>query len=140
MNYWLIKSEPEEYSFDDLLKDGSTQWTGVRNYAARIHLRNMRSNDRCFFYHSVNDREIVGIARISKEAYPDPTFEGSIDWVAVDVIPVKKLNKKVSLGQLKADKQFEDLELIRISRLSVSPVSEKHWKAILKLADTKDVN
>lgn len=140
MQYWLIKSEPEEFSFDDLLRDGATQWTGVRNYAARINLRAMKKNDLCFFYHSVKDREIVGIARVSKTAYPDPTYDGKIEWVAVDVIPVKKLAKKVTLDQLKADGRFEDLELIRISRLSVLPVSTSHWKAILKLAQTSDVS
>jgi len=133
MKYWLLKTEPEEYSFADLLRDKTTAWTGVRNYAARINLRAMKKGDLCFIYHSVSDKEIVGIAEITKEAYADPTNETKVEWVAVDMRPVSALKNKISLAQLKADHFYDDLELIRISRLSVVPVEKKHWDAIMSL-------
>jgi predicted RNA-binding protein with PUA-like domain len=136
MKYWLIKSEPEAYSFDDLLKDKITEWSGVRNYAARNNLKAMSTGDLALFYHSVNDKELVGIARVEKEFYPDPTNDTKIEWVCVDFSPVKALNKKISLAEIKGNKAFADLELVTNSRLSVMPVKKSHWDRILKIADT----
>ena len=131
MSYWLIKSEPEVYSWDQLNKDKQTRWDGIRNYAARLHLRAMKKGDLVFFYHSNKGTEIVGIASIVKEAYPDPT--STDDWSAVDVKPVKKLNHPVSLDQIKKDKKLSTMALVRISRLSVQPVTESEWNIIMKM-------
>lgn len=132
MPYWLIKSEPEVYSWDQLVKDKQTRWDGIRNYAARLHLRSMKKGDPIFFYHSNKGTEIVGIAIVSKEAYPDPTSSDPA-WFAVDVKPLKKLVKPVSLEQIKKEKKLSAMALVRISRLSVQPVSEDEWKIIMKL-------
>jgi predicted RNA-binding protein with PUA-like domain len=136
MNYWLVKSEPGAYSWDDLVKDKSTSWTGVRNYAARIHLKGMKKNDQVLFYHSNEGMEIVGIAKVAKEFYQDPTTDDS-NWVTVDLKPYKKLKKPVSLTQIKADKRLADMALVRIGRLSVQPVTEKEWEIIMELAGEK---
>ena len=136
MAYWLIKSEPSVYSWDQFEKDKHAVWDGVRNYAARIHLRAMKKGDEAFYYHSNEGLAIVGIAKIVKEAYQDPTTE-DINWVAVDVKPVKKLKKPVTLAQIKSDKRLTGMALIKISRLSVSPVTSSEWDAILQLADGK---
>ena len=136
MAYWLVKSEPFVYNWQQFVKDGSTCWDGVRNYAARIHLRAMKKGDQAFYYHSNEGTEIVGIAKIIKEAYSDPTAKEG-DWSAVDLAPVKALKNPVSLAQIKADKRLKDMALVRISRLSVSPVTEMEWKAILDLAGMK---
>ena len=136
MSYWLVKSEPSSYSYDQLEKDGHTVWNGVRNYAARLHLRGMKKGDEVLYYHSMENLEIVGIAKISKEAYQDPTTDDD-KWVAVDLKPHKKLKKAVSLDQVKKDKRFKEMALVRISRLSVQPVTEKEWKAIMELAGEK---
>ena len=133
MNYWLVKSEPSTYGWEQLVKDKKTTWDGVRNYAARTHLRSMKKGDEVFFYHSNEGMEIVGIARVDKEAYQDPTTEDT-NWVAVDLKPYKKLKKPVSLSQVKADKHLKDMPLVRIGRLSVQPVTEKEWKIIMELA------
>jgi predicted RNA-binding protein with PUA-like domain len=135
MAYWLIKSEPSAYSYDQLVKDGSTAWEGVRNYASRIHLRAMKKGDLAFFYHSNEGTDIVGIAKVAKEAYQDPTTKD--EWVAVDFKPHKKLKKPVSLTQIKADKRLSEMALVRISRLSVQPVTEKEWEIIMELAGEK---
>jgi predicted RNA-binding protein with PUA-like domain len=132
MSYWLIKSEPEVYSWDQLVKDKQTRWDGIRNYAARLHLRSMKKGDEVFFYHSNKGTEIVGIAVVTKEAYPDPTSSDPA-WFAVDVKPLKKLVKPVSLEQIKKEKKLSAMALVRISRLSVQPVSEEEWKIIMKL-------
>jgi predicted RNA-binding protein with PUA-like domain len=132
MSYWLIKSEPEVYSWDQLVKDKQTRWDGIRNYAARLHLRSMKKGDEVFFYHSNKGTEIVGIALVTKEAYPDPTSSDPA-WFAVDVKPLKKLVKPVSLEQIKKEKKLSAMALVRISRLSVQPVSEEEWKIITKL-------
>jgi predicted RNA-binding protein with PUA-like domain len=132
MSYWLIKSEPEVYSWDQLVKDKQTRWDGIRNYAARLHLRSMKKGDEVFFYHSNKGTEIVGIAVVIKEAYPDPTSSDPA-WFAVDVKPLKKLVKPVSLEQIKKEKKLSAMALVRISRLSVQPVSEEEWKIITKL-------
>ena len=133
MNYWLVKSEPSTYGWEQLVKDKKTTWDGVRNYAARIHLRSMKKGDEVFYYHSNEGMEIVGIAKVDKEAYQDPTTEDT-NWVAVDLKPYKTLKKPVSLMQIKADKRLKDMALVRIGRLSVQPVTEKEWKIIMELA------
>jgi predicted RNA-binding protein with PUA-like domain len=136
MNYWLVKSEPSTYGWEQLVKDKKTTWDGVRNYAARIHLRSMKKGDEVLYYHSNEGMEIVGIAKIDKEAYQDPTTEDT-NWVAVDLKPYKKLKGSVSLSQIKADKRLKDMALVRIGRLSVQPVTEKEWKIIMELAGEK---
>jgi len=133
MAYWLMKSEPFKYSWDQLLKDKRTFWDGVRNYAARNNLRAMRKGDRAFFYHSNEGVEIVGIAEIIKEAYQDPTTSEAA-WVSVDIKPIQTLKKPVSLAQIKADKRLANMALIRLARLSVQPVTEKEWQTIMELA------
>jgi predicted RNA-binding protein with PUA-like domain len=136
MNYWLIKSEPGEYSFDDLLKDGSTIWSGVRNYAARNNLRAMKLGDPVLFYHSVDDKEVVGICKVSKEHYPDPTAtEG--DWSVVEVVPGVKMNKKVHLTAIKANEALQNIALVRIGRLSVMPLEKNEFELILEMGETK---
>ncbi len=134
--YWLIKSEPSAYSWEQFQKDGKTVWSGIRNYAARLHLRTMKKGDEVLFYHSNEGLDIVGIAKVVKEAYQDPTTDDD-RWVAVDVKPVRKLKNPVSLEQIKKDKRLQDMALIRISRLSVQPVKEEEWKAIMELSEKK---
>jgi predicted RNA-binding protein with PUA-like domain len=135
MSYWLVKSEPEAYAWSQLVKDGVTAWTGVRNFAARNHLRAMKSGDRVFFYHSGEEKSVVGLARVVKEAYPDPTAtEG--DWSCVDLAPEKALAKPVTLAAIKADKILKEMVLVRQSRLSVSPVTSEQFERLLQLAKT----
>jgi predicted RNA-binding protein with PUA-like domain len=133
MAYWLVKSEPSVYSFDDLQKDKQTAWTGVRNYAARLHLNNMKKGDKVLYYHSMDVTEIVGIAEVVKESYNDPTTPDE-RWVAVDIKAVKKLKKPVTLEQVKKDKRLANMALVRISRLSCQPVTEQEWKVVMELA------
>ena len=130
MAHWLMKSEPGSYSWDALVRDGGTEWDGVRNNAARLHLRAMKVGDEAFFYHSMAERSIVGIMRISREAQPDPK-DG--DWVSVAVEPVRALGP-VTLKAIKADPRLAKMELIRQSRLSVAPVRDEEWAAVLDLA------
>ncbi len=130
--WWLVKSEPEAYSFAQLEKDGSTAWTGVRNFQARNNLRAMKKGDSVLFYHSVSDKQVVGVAKVLREAYPDPTAtEG--DWSCVDLEPAKALAKPVPLDALKADAVTQNLPLIRQSRLSVTPVTKEQFDRIIKL-------
>jgi len=136
MAYWLVKSEPSTYSFDQLQKDGNTIWDGVRNYAARIHLRSMKKGDQVLFYHSNEGTEIVGIAKVAKEAYQDPTTTDEA-WVAVDLKPHKKIKKPVSLAQIKTNKRLADMALVRLGRLSVQPVTEKEWDIVMEMAGEK---
>jgi predicted RNA-binding protein with PUA-like domain len=136
MGHWLVKSEPSVYSFDQLVKDKSTVWSGVRNYAARLHLRGMKKGDEVLYYHSNEGTDIVGIAKVVKEAYQDPTTDDD-RWVAVDIAPVRRLPKPVSLTQIKADKRLADMALVRIGRLSVQPVTDKEWKVVMELAEHK---
>jgi predicted RNA-binding protein with PUA-like domain len=131
--YWLVKSEPFKYSWDQFVKDGQTFWDGVRNYQARNNLRAMKKGDLVFWYHSNEGLEIVGIAKVVKEAYQDPTTEDT-NWVVVDLKPVKKLPKPVTLAQMKADIRLEKLGLIKQGRLSVSPVSVEEWGVIEEMA------
>jgi predicted RNA-binding protein with PUA-like domain len=133
MAYWLLKSEPFKYSWEQFLKDKRTFWDGVRNYAARNNLRAMKKGDLAFFYHSNEGVEIVGIAEIVKEAYQDPTTEETA-WVAVDVKPLQTLKKPVSLAAIKADKRLSAMALVKLGRLSVQPVTDKEWKIVLALA------
>ncbi len=136
MSYWLVKSEPNVYGWEDLIKEKQTVWSGVRNYAARIHLKAMKKGEEVLFYHSNEGMEIVGIAKVIKEFYQDPTTE-DINWVAVDLKPVKKLKKPVTLTQIKSDKRLQEMALVRLGRLSVQPVTEKEWKIIIELAGEK---
>ena len=133
MNYWLIKSEPFKYSWDQFVEDKITYWDGVRNYLARNHLRAMKKGDKLFFYHSNEGLEIVGIAKVVKEAYQDPTTPEPA-WVVVDVAPVKKLKKPVTLAQIKATESLQEMSLIKSMRLSVQPVREEEWEIILKMS------
>lgn len=136
MAYWLVKSEPNTYSFDQLLKDKKTTWDGVRNYAARIHLKSMKKDDEVLFYHSNEGTEIVGVAKVLKEFYQDPTTDDT-NWVAVDLKPFKKLKKPVSLSEIKSRKDLSDMALVRLGRLSVQPVTEKEWKTVMEMAGEK---
>ncbi|MEO6452478.1 MAG: EVE domain-containing protein [Ginsengibacter sp.] len=136
MAYWLVKSEPSAYSWDQFVKDNQTFWSGVRNYAARTHLKAMKKGDEVLFYHSNEGMEIIGIAQVIKEFYQDPTTEDT-NWVAVDLKPFKKLKKPVSLIQIKADKRLTDMALVRLGRLSVQPVTEKEWEIIMEMAGEK---
>jgi predicted RNA-binding protein with PUA-like domain len=133
MNYWLIKSEPFKYSFDQLLKDKKTFWEGVRNYQARNNLRAMKKGDLLLFYHSNEGKEVVGIAKVVTEAYQDPTTDDT-NWVVVDVAPVKKLKHPVSLETVKNEKRLADIALIKLSRLSVQPVKKEEFDIIMELA------
>ena len=136
MNYWLLKSEPSSYSWDQLVKDGRTNWNGVRNATAVNNLKAMKKGDRAFFYHSNEGLEIVGIAEIQKEFYPDPADKTG-RFGMVDLAPVMPLKTPVTLAALKADPRFHDLALVRLSRLSVGPVSAAHWKQICTLGGVK---
>ena len=136
MAHWLIKSEPSAYSWDQLVKEKRTAWTGVRNPQASLNLKAMKSGDLCFFYHSNEGKEIVGIAKVVKTAYPDPTDKAG-KAVAVDVAAVEPVKQPVSLAAIKADPAFKEFKLVRQSRLSVVPVSDDHWKRILKMAGGK---
>ncbi|MBL6730177.1 MAG: EVE domain-containing protein [Bacteroidia bacterium] len=135
MNYWLIKSEPYKYSWDQMVADGSTYWDGVRSYPARVHLRAMKNGDICLFYHSNEGKEIVGITRVIKEAYQDPTTDDE-KWVAVDVEVVKPLNNSVTLAQIKSNDTLANMALVKQGRLSVGPVQEFEFEEIIKLSNT----
>jgi predicted RNA-binding protein with PUA-like domain len=130
--YWLVKSEPETYSWDNFVRDGRTAWTGVRNYAARLHLKAMQPGDEVLFYHSGEGKNVVGIARVTKAAFPDTTAEEE-GWVAVELAPVKPLPQPVTLAQIKADAVLKAMELVRQSRLSVSPVKPAEFARLVKL-------
>jgi len=130
--YWLVKSEPETYSWADLVRDKRTDWTGVRNYAARINLNTMRPGDEVLFYHSGESKSIVGVAKVTKPAFPDTTADEP-GWVAVELAPVKGLATPLTLAQIKADATLKAMELVRQSRLSVSPVRPAEFTRVLKL-------
>lgn len=136
MAYWLIKSEPFKYSWEQFEKDGSTFWDGVRNYAARNNLRSMKKGDLAFFYHSNEGLAIVGIAKVIKEAYQDPTTEETA-WVAVDFKPHIKIKRPVTLADIKANKALANMALIRLGRLSVQPVLEEEWDIVMQMAGEK---
>jgi predicted RNA-binding protein with PUA-like domain len=134
MNYWLVKSEPFKYSFDQLLKDKSTFWDGVRNFAARNNLRAMKKGDLVLFYHSNEGKEVVGIAKVLKESYQDPTSDDP-NWVAVDLGPHKKLKNTVTLAQIKTEKRLQNIPLIKLSRLSVMPIKKEEFDIIIELSE-----
>ncbi|HEU4471041.1 MAG TPA: EVE domain-containing protein [Flavisolibacter sp.] len=134
MAYWLVKSEPFKYSWAQFEKDGQTFWDGVRNYAARNNLRAMKKGDQVFFYHSNEGLEIVGIAKVVKEAYQDPTSDEDT-WSAVDLKPFKKFRKPVTLQQIKGEKRLKDMALLRLSRLSVQPVTEEEWDVVMEMSN-----
>ena len=136
MNYWLVKTEPGEYSWDDLVKLERDHWDGVRNYQARNNLKNMKVNDQVLFYHSVNEKQIVGIAKVVKEFYQDPTTEDD-RWVVVDIVPLRKLNRPVTLQEIKEDSRLDQIPLIRNSRLSVMPIEKSYFDIILDKSEQK---
>lgn len=131
MNYWLVKSEPETYSWEKFLKEGKAVWDGVRNFAARKNLREMKAGDMVFFYHSGEDKAVIGIARVAKEAYQDPTTKE--DWSAVDLVPYKALKKPVTLAAIKSEKKLRDIYLVRQGRLSVMPLGKEEFDLIAEL-------
>lgn len=134
MAYWLVKSEPDVFGWDHQVANGVEPWTGVRNHSAKLNLAAMRLGDQAFFYHSNIGKAVVGIVEVVREAYPDPTAaEGP--WVSVDVRAVAALPRAVSLSEIKVDPALADMALLRLSRLSVSPVSERHWRHVLRLAE-----
>jgi predicted RNA-binding protein with PUA-like domain len=133
MSYWLVKSEPSAYSWDQLVKDKQTVWSGVRNYAARNNLRAMKKGDEVLYYHSNEGVEIVGIAKVIKESYPDPTTEATA-WLAVDLKPIRKLKKAVPLDNIKKDKRLANMDLVRLGRLSVQAVKPEEWKIVMEMA------
>ena len=134
--HWLVKSEPDAFSWDQQVANKIEPWTGVRNHMAKNNLKAMRKGDRAFFYHSNIGKEVVGVVEVVREAYPDPSADSG-DWVCVDMRAVRPVARPVTLAALKADPQFADFPLIRMSRLSVMPVSDDHWKLILALAGTR---
>ena len=136
MSAWILKSEPTVYSFDQLVAEKKTAWTGVRNFAARNHLRAMKKGDVALYFHTGDEKALVGIARVASAPGPDPTAPGE-DWTSVDVTPVKKLAESVPLSRIKATPALASLAMVRQGRLSVSPVSEVELKALLALARTK---
>ena len=131
-NYWLVKQEPEAYSWDDFVRDGGTQWSGVRNFLARKNLRAMRKGDAVLFYHSVSDKAVVGIAQVSREAFPDPTAREG-DWSAVELKPVKPLKHPVTLAQIKAEPKLREIALLRNSRLSLQPLGKAEFELICRM-------
>lgn len=133
-NHWIVKQEPEAYSWADFVRDGRAAWTGVRNFQARNNLRAMKKGDAVFFYHSVSEKQIVGIATVERVAYADPTAEEG-DWSCVDLVPVKPLAHPVSLEAIKSDVSLQDIGLVRSSRLSVSPLSKEQFDRIMKLSE-----
>jgi len=131
MAHWLMKSEPGSYSWDQLVRDGKTEWDGVRNPTARLHLKAMQKGDECFFYHSGDERQVVGIMRVTREARPDPKDPA---WVSVEVEAVRPIEPPVTLKAIKAEPSLAKMELVRLSRLSVSPVRDAEWAKILEMA------
>ncbi len=134
MKYWLLKSEPDAWSWDNQVKEGASMWDGVRNYQARNNLKKMKKNDLCFFYHSVTERSIVGIVKVVKEYYPDPTDKTG-RFVVVDVKATKKLKNPVSLDQIKENNKLKDIALVKQSRLSVMPLKKTEWDIIIKMSN-----
>ena len=134
MKYWLLKSEPDAWSWENQVKEGASMWDGVRNYQARNNLKEMKKNDLCFFYHSVTERSIVGIVKVVKEYYPDPTDKTG-RFVVVDVKATKKLKNPVSLDQIKENNKLKDIALVKQSRLSVMPLKKTEWDIIIKMSN-----
>ncbi|KAA9333543.1 EVE domain-containing protein [Adhaeribacter soli] len=134
MNYWLVKSEPETYSWGNLVKDGKTTWDGVRNYQARNFLQQMKKGDLVLFYHSVSEKAVVGLAKVETEAFPDPTIDDP-RWLAVELVPSRDFKDKVTLEQIKADQRLQQIGLLRQSRLSVMPLKPEEFEVILGLGN-----
>jgi predicted RNA-binding protein with PUA-like domain len=134
MNYWLLKTEPDTFSWDDLVRDKKTGWDGVRNFQARSHLKAMKKGDLAFVYHTGEEKAVVGIAKVTKENYPDPKDN---EWVAIEIAPVNKLKNPVGLAQIKADKRFTAMVLVKASRLSVQPVKKEEFDMIVALSEQK---
>ena len=134
MKYWLLKSEPDAWSWNNQVKEGASMWDGVRNYQARNNLKEMKKNDLCFFYHSVTEKSIVGIVKVVKEYYPDPT-DKTDRFVVVDVKAIKKLKNPVSLDQIKENNKLKDIALVKQSRLSVMPLKKTEWDIIVKMSN-----
>lgn len=134
MNYWLIKSEPYKYHWDDLVKDGQTHWDGVRNYSARLHMMDMKLGDLLLFYHSNEGKEVVGVAKVVNEHYPDPTSDDP-KWVVVDVAPEHKLKKPVTLAEIKAEPTLSEMKLVKIGRLSVAPVTKAEFDKVIEMSE-----
>ena len=135
MNYWLLKTEPDTFSWDDLVRDKKTGWDGVRNFQARSHLKAMKKGDLAFVYHTGDEKSVVGIAKVTKDNYPDPKDN---EWVAVEIAPMNKLKNPVTLAQIKADKRFTNMVLVKASRLSVQPVKKEEFDMILALSEGKN--
>ena len=133
INFWLLKSEPETWSWDNQVKEGASMWDGVRNYQARNNLKKMKKNDLCFFYHSVSERSIIGIVKVVKEYYQDPT-DKTERFVVVDVKATKRLKNPVSLDQIKENNKLKDIALVKQSRLSVMPLKKNEWSEIIKMS------
>ena len=136
MNYWLVKSEPGAYAWSQFLKEGRTAWTGVRNFAARNHLRAMKKGDLVFFYHSGEEKSVVGLARVEKEFYPDPTADEG-DWSCVDLVPETAVKAPATLAQIKGDKILREMAFVKQSRLSVSPLAKPQFERMMELTKTK---
>ena len=134
MNYWLLKTEPDTFSWDDLVRDKKTGWDGVRNFQARSHLKAIKKGDLAFVYHTGEEKSVVGIAKVTKENYPDPNDN---EWVAIEIAPVNKLKNPVTLAQIKADKRLTNMVLVRASRLSVQPVKKDEFDMIIALSEEK---
>lgn len=134
MNYWLVKTEPETYSWADLVREGRTIWDGVRNYQARNNLMQMKQGDKVLFYHSVSEKAVVGLAQVDREAYPDPTTDDK-RWVVVELVPVRDFRDPVTLNQIKQDARLQDIALLRQSRLSVMPLTPEEFDVILGLGN-----
>ncbi len=140
MAYWLVKSEPSAFSWDDLVRRGAKgePWTGVRNHTAKLNLMKMRKGDRAFFYHSVDEKQVVGIAEVKAEHYPDPTADRGEPWVVVDIKAVAALPKPVTLAAIKAEPHLQEMALLKLSRLSVQPVTAAEWKLICRMGGLKE--
>ena len=134
MNYWIIKSEPNTYSWEKLVKDGSTTWDGVRNYAARNNLKEMKKGDLVFIYHTGEEKSVIGIAKVEREWYAEP---GDPEWVVVDLVPQKPLKRPVSLSEVKAEKLLKDMKLARVPRLSVQPVTKNEFDFVVRISEKK---
>lgn len=134
MNYWLVKSEPDVYHYDTLVKDKKAVWDGVRNFAARLHLKAMKKGDLVLFYHSTGEKAVVGVAKIVKEWYPEP---GEPEWAVVELAPERKLKKSVTLAQVKAEKRLAEMKLVKLARLSVQPVTSAEFDLVLAMSEEK---
>jgi len=139
MAYWLLKTEPEEFSWDDQVKRGAKgeAWSGVRNFSARNHLKEMKKGDKFFFYHTGDEKQVVGIGEVIREAFPDPTAKAGESWIAVQTAALEPVPKPVTLATIKAEPKLKDMALVKYSRLSVQPVKDSEWKLVCKMGGVK---